>query len=233
MSYLPGFPDKAGTERTGYGVGGTRYQDGVLVSVQGLNVGNGVSYTIGKVSNTTSIASAKFTDLATKVNSERARRNLGAFTYNLNNPISAASLNTIKNALAVGGVSGGSVYMGAWSGYNSGDGRYQTGTESTYDIYGNYLGETPTYAVLPDPAVLTYPAAAAPSVTGDVAAGNTIYASTINSIIDSIVSAGLVCTCNCNYCTCNCNYCTCNCNYACTCNCNYSDERVKTEIEYM
>jgi len=41
------------------------------------------------------------------------------------------------------------------------------------------------------------------------------------------------CTCNCNYCTCNCNYCTCNCNYACTCNCAYSDERLKTEIEYM
>jgi hypothetical protein len=206
---------------------------GLTVSVQGTNTGNGVSYTVGKVSNTTSIASAKFTELATKVNSERARRNLAAFTYTLDNPISAASLNTIKNALAVSGVSGGSAYMGAFVGYNSTDGRYQTGTEPSYDAYGNYLGDVPIYADLPAPGIVTYPAAAAPSVTGDVAATSLIYASTINSIIDSILAAGLVCTCNCNYCTCNCNYCTCNCNYACTCNCNYSDERVKTEIEYM
>ncbi len=43
------------------------------------------------------------------------------------------------------------------------------------------------------------------------------------------------CTCDCNYaCTCNCNYaCTCNCNYTCTCNCNYSDERLKTDIQYL
>lgn len=53
------------------------------------------------------------------------------------------------------------------------------------------------------------------------APGAVIYASTINTIASSIIQAGSICTCNCNYCTCNCNYCTCNCNYACTCDCNY------------
>ena len=41
------------------------------------------------------------------------------------------------------------------------------------------------------------------------------------------------CTCDCNYCTCNCNYCPCNCNHSCTCQCNYSDERLKSNIEYI
>lgn len=71
-------------------------------------------------------------------------------------------------------------------------------------------------------------------VSATPAAGTVIYAANVNSIIAGIqLGGGSGCTCNCNYCTCNCNYCTCNCNYSCTCNCNYSDERVKTEIEYM
>ena len=57
---------------------------------------------------------------------------------------------------------------------------------------------------------------------GGVSIGNTIFANTINAVIDKIIGANNVCVCNCNYCTCNCNYCSCNCNYACTCNCNYA-----------
>lgn len=77
--------------------------------------------------------------------------------------------------------------------------------------------------------------AATPYTAGfaGVSTGGAVYASNINDMISKVVNAGAECLCNCNYCTCNCNYCTCNCNYACTCNCNYSDERVKTEIEYM
>ena len=65
--------------------------------------------------------------------------------------------------------------------------------------------------------------------------GTLITASEINSLISSNYTAGQQCVCNCNYCTCNCNACLCNCNYACTCNCNYtySDERLKTNIEYL
>ena len=66
-----------------------------------------------------------------------------------------------------------------------------------------------------------------------VGVGTDIDTSDINLTIDQVIAAGAECVCNCNYCTCNCNYCTCNCNYACTCNCNYSDERLKTDIEYL
>ena len=74
--------------------------------------------------------------------------------------------------------------------------------------------------------VVTYPQAAAPSGSTAVSVGTSITATGLNALITELNNAGAVCTCNCNYCTCNCNY-------ACTCNCNYSDERVKTEIEYM
>ena len=74
--------------------------------------------------------------------------------------------------------------------------------------------------------VITFPQAGVPSGSTAVAIGDTITAAGLNALITELNNAGAVCTCNCNYCTCNCNY-------ACTCNCNYSDERVKTEIEYM
>lgn len=76
----------------------------------------------------------------------------------------------------------------------------------------------------------------APAFTGGfqgVRAERNIFAAEINSLVQKVNSAGAVCVCNCNYCTCNCNYCTCNCNYSCTCNCNYSDERLKTNIEFV
>ncbi len=53
-----------------------------------------------------------------------------------------------------------------------------------------------------------------------------IEADEINAMVDKVNGAGGVCVCNCNYCTCNCNY-------SCTCNCNYSDERLKTNIEFL
>ena len=74
--------------------------------------------------------------------------------------------------------------------------------------------------------ITTYPQLAAPSLPSTLITGSVITAACVNTLIDSITAAGGACTCNCNYCTCNCNY-------SCTCNCNYSDERVKTEIEYM
>lgn len=61
-----------------------------------------------------------------------------------------------------------------------------------------------------------------------VTTSDLISATQINTMIDSLVSAGNTCLCNCDYCACDCNYCTCNCNYCtcdcnyCTCNCNYS-----------
>jgi len=71
-----------------------------------------------------------------------------------------------------------------------------------------------------------------PSVPS-VGVGQLITASQINKIRTELKNAGNSCFCNCNYCACNCNYCTCNCNYACTCNCNYSDERLKTNIQFI
>jgi hypothetical protein len=68
---------------------------------------------------------------------------------------------------------------------------------------------------------------------GGVNVGSTIFANSVNAVIDKLIEANNVCVCNCNYCTCNCNYCSCNCNYACTCNCNYSDIRLKTNIEQV
>lgn len=78
--------------------------------------------------------------------------------------------------------------------------------------------------------ITTYPQVGPPALPSNVTSGGIIFATAVNNLINSLVSAGQACTCNCNYCTCNCNYCTCNCNYACTCNCNYSDERLKDNI---
>jgi hypothetical protein len=82
-------------------------------------------------------------------------------------------------------------------------------------------------------SIVTFPQISAPSGFTTESRGNGITAANVNALITELNNAGAVCTCNCNYCTCNCNYCTCNCNYSCTCNCNYSDERVKSNIEYM
>lgn len=97
------------------------------------------------------------------------------------------------------------------------------------------VGDSRTDEVYNDGAVTktTWGPTAAPSVPSDVAAGSTITASQLNTLIQRIKDAGSVCTCNCNYCTCNCNYCTCNCNYSCTCNCNYSDKRLKKNIKHV
>jgi len=81
--------------------------------------------------------------------------------------------------------------------------------------------------------VTTYPQAPVPTGATAAASGQHITAAGVNALVNEILAAGTVCTCNCNYCTCNCNYCTCNCNYACTCNCNYSDRRLKENIEYV
>lgn len=91
------------------------------------------------------------------------------------------------------------------------------------------------YSALQPWGYTNFPTKYAPNtgIPADVAKGGKITAATINALIGAINSDAALCTCNCNYCTCNCNYCTCNCNYSCTCNCNYSDERVKTNIEYM
>jgi hypothetical protein len=64
---------------------------------------------------------------------------------------------------------------------------------------------------------------------------NCNYACTCQCNYSCTCQCNYSCTCDCNYaCTCDCNYaCTCNCDYTCTCNCAYSDEKLKTNVEYM
>jgi hypothetical protein len=239
MSSTPAFP-AMGPGPWGWpyvsGLYGTRYQNGILTSVQGTNASNATSYSIGKVTaGVDNVTSAKFNDLTANINAERVRRGNSGFGYSLADPIDHNHINAIKNALAITSVAMGSAYNGAWSGSNSGDGRYVASYTPIYDSYGNFTGSyTTNYASpMPDPAATTWYSGAVNAPIGDIAAGTTITAAAINTIIDGITATAAACTCNCNYCTCNCNYCTCNCNYSCTCNCNYSDERLKENIEYV
>jgi hypothetical protein len=185
------------------------------------------------------VSSSAILVIANAANAERVRRGTAAISipagYFTGN-ISASRLQAIVDAFRIA-VPASQAYNGAWQGYNSPDGQYDTGGRTPqYDGYGNIVGYSIVYAALPAPGVITYPLV--PASSGAVTfnptlVGSTIRAYHINTIINELGYAMSVCTCNCNYCTCNCNYCTCNCNYACTCNCNYSDELVKTEIEYM
>ena len=135
-------------------------------------------------------------------------------------------------------INNGTAQTGALGPYYSGKpgagpGSYQTGpfqgTGAGYGVDWN------SSSVVQPWGYVTYSSRRTPtgSLPAKIAAGTKITASALNAIITALNSDTTACTCNCNYCTCNCNYCTCNCNYSCTCNCNYSDERVKTNIEYM
>ena len=208
----------------------------------GTNASNAVSYGQGGVSAGATILSSTWTTLETNVNAERTRRGSGAATFSgavtVGSTIAAVTFNSIKTQLEVAGPAASSAYNGAWQNYNSSNGVYLSGYTTGIVGYDSYYGAAvygpvAVYSASPTPETVTYPQAAAPTGSTAVAVGNLITAAGLNALITECNNAGAVCTCNCNYCTCNCNYCTCNCNYACTCNCNYSDERVKTNIEYM
>ncbi len=80
-----------------------------------------------------------------------------------------------------------------------------------------------------------------PITDTQIAVGEEMMATTIETMKDGIISdsstcvcdCNYSCTCDCNYCTCNCDYCTCVCNHSCKCNCNYSDINLKTNIVYF
>lgn len=232
MSSLPAFPLNSPPTTGAYG---TRYQNGMLVSVQGSNASNAVSYGITNVGVGDLVTAGKFNDMINHVNAERVRRGNSGFSYTISDPINSTHINAIKNALSIASVAIGAAYNGAWINSNSGDGRYVYSYTPNYDQYGNFLGTyTANYTYpMPDPVSQTWYSGAVSAPVGDIGAGTTITASVINAVVNSVRNAGYGCTCDCNYCTCNCNYCTCNCNYACTCNCNYSDERLKENIEFI
>lgn len=184
-----------------------------LVSVYGTNATNAVTWSIAQVNSGDIVTAAKFNDLLARINNERVRRGAGLYGYTLSSPINSADYNTFNAILAIPGQATSQSYDNAYGG---------TGANQNLASGGGTALTAATFAQV-----------GAPSVPSNVSAGASITASGINNLINSIVAAGQVCTCNCNYCTCNCNYCTCNCNYTCTCNCNYSDERLKTSIEYM
>jgi hypothetical protein len=206
----------------------------------GTNADNSLGSSFANATVDVRISSAAILVIANAANAERVRRGTAAITIPagyFTGVISASRIQAIVDAFRIAGPGASSAYNGAWQGYNSPDGQYDTGGRTPqYDNYGNLVGYAVVYAALPSPQTITY--AQTPASSGAVnfnpgLVGSKIRAYHINTIIYELGTAMSVCTCNCNYCTCNCNYCTCNCNYACTCNCNYSDELVKTEIEYM
>lgn len=166
------------------------------------------------------IQATTWNNLRSKISSERVRRNRTAFSYTLSTTVSATDFNRLREAVQVSGQ-----FTNAYlSGNVTSDTAYN-GTGQNQDASQGGISR---------PEVVTYTAAASPSMTStDKAEGVTIYASTLNQLIADINAAGQVCVCNCNYCTCNCNYCVCNCNYRCTCNCNYSDIRLKENITLL
>jgi len=208
----------------------------------GTNASNGVGYAVPYIGAGTQPSTAHILGVANEANNERSRRGTAPITIPAGyfaGRISASRLQAIVDAFKIAGQAASSAYNGAWQGYNSPNGQYDTGGRTPiYDNYGNFTGQySIDYAALPAPETITYPQTAAVNAGVDnnfsVREGVTIRAIHINNLIYELAVSKSVCTCNCNYCTCNCNYCTCNCNYSCTCNCNYSDELIKTEIEYM
>jgi hypothetical protein len=174
--------------------------------VQDANRGYGVTWAFGRVSNSNTVLSAKFVEMKTYINTERARRGQAAYDfttrYNTGNTITADDYNTLRSALSISGF----------------------GADTFYNDAGGAGGARSTY---------TQGGVGAPTVPAAVSATATITATHLNNLMGNLETAAAVCLCNCNYCTCNCNYCTCNCNYSCTCNCNYSDRRLKTSIKYL
>jgi hypothetical protein len=212
----------------------------LVANVYGTNASNALGAIPSLLTATAGqrIGETQITAIAQAAINERVRRGVAGLTIPAgyySGTIKADRLDLINTVVAVAGPGASVASNGANQNINSSNGQVQTGTQPTYDAYGNYAGDVPVYGPVPAPETITYPQVAAVSNATSFAAlvGSRIRAPHINSLIDQINSSRAACTCNCNYCTCNCNYCTCNCNYSCTCNCNYSDEQVKTEIEYM
>jgi len=181
------------------------------INIFGNPSGDVVTYSISKVSAGQAIDDAKFVQVAAAVNSERVRRGSGTQSYTFSDAINDEELNALVQGLHTAAVPYTAGFQGVIGTF---DGSPQDGV----------VGGSPPVGIIP-------PSATPGDTIGDGSFGAADEG--INAMIDKVVAAGQVCLCNCNYCTCNCNFCTCNCNHACTCNCNYSDERLKTDIEYL
>jgi hypothetical protein len=241
---LPAFP-VAAFSPGGTKVYGPARSTSTMTSVYGTNGSDAVAYNIAQVTTTTKIQTSKLTALANKAIEEKVRRGGTAILIPANyfsGLIYGDRIQDIRGQLERAGPAATQAYMGAGAGTNSTNGLVSTGYTVTQGItgYDGYYGAAiygpvtvQTFGPVADPTPTTFPQASAPTMSYTFTRGDKITASDINTLIAEINNAGATCLCNCNYCTCNCNYCTCNCNYACTCNCNYSDERVKTNIEYL
>ena len=212
---------------------------GLTKSIYGTNASNGVSYSVTSVNQQTTVTKVKLEAVWGKINDERARRGHAAVAVGTTfvGKFERNDMTAMNTNLAVKGPGATQAYNGANQNINSSNGSYLTGYQQviTGYEYGTGVpiyGYQAVYGPVPSPEVITYPQVNEPSNLADFS-GSQLSAQSVNDLITAINNAGAVCTCNCNYCTCNCNYCTCNCNYACTCHCNYSDERVKSDVEYM
>jgi len=238
---LPAFPLSAFQPGGSKAYNPARSQNGIMTGIYGVNSSDGVAYNIADVDNSMKIFSSKLLAIANNAVAEKVRRGgtnvlIPAGYYE--GRINANRIQDIRVQVEVRGPAATQAYNGAGSGTNSPNGLQVTGSTNGITGYDGYYGAAiygpvPTYGPIPEPSIVTYPQAPAPTMSYSFTSRDLIRASDINKLIKEINDAGAVCLCNCNYCTCNCNYCTCNCNYSCTCNCNYSDERVKTQIEYL
>jgi len=176
------------------------------------------------------ITAAKFETMRIAAVTEHGRWPLGGLggagdAVGVGGKITIALFNAIIDAIT--GLNGYATEYTYDNGTGAGDAGPFGGTGAGYNIPWNDAVQPWGYT--------SFPAQTVPNtgIPAKAVTGTKITAAAVNALIGAINSDSAVCTCNCNYCTCNCNYCTCNCNYSCTCNCNYSDERVKTNIEYM
>lgn len=155
--------------------------------VYGTNASNAVYYSIASVTTENVISSAKFTDIITTINSERARRGHGAFSNALTTNITASTYNNMISALNV------------------------TGPAATQSYNINATQNVVTFPQAPAPSL---PATVTVGDNITAAQINNLINSLYNAGATCTCNCNY-CTCNCNYCTCNCNYaCTCNCNYS-------------------
>jgi len=214
------FPLRTGTSVT-KNVSTERSQDGIAVRAYDQPIeGNPLNISeVPRLDETIDLN--RWTDLRNSINNERQRRNLNnAFFSFIDRDVKVNDTHFQELKLVLS-QSSARFTNSALTGFVISDTVYST-NQNIDDSDGRAL----------QPGTTTFNAPGPPVTPADVREGETIFASSINGIIQAINSASAQCVCNCNYCTCNCNYCTCNCNYSCTCNCNYSDKRLKTNIMF-
>jgi len=191
--------------------------------VYGTNASNAINYSQAQVTTSDTITTAKWASIRSNIRTEQGRWYSYSYTsFTIGTTIGSGDFNSLRSNIDSMSRSADTIL------YDNG-----TGGSGPFQGTGAGNGIDPFSATQPW-GITTFPAVSSPALTATTVTGGTsITALNINKLLNDLQAAGNICTCNCNYCTCNCNYCTCNCNYSCTCNCNYSDERVKTEIEYI